>query len=607
MKYLQKIRERGTEYLNVLKISRRLLGTVWQVDRWLFLGSAAAASLPGIIPFINAYIYKLLIDQVVAVYGGARLNPGYLILLLSCRFATLFLQDLANAASSYFDILTWTKFPTYLYQAVLSKLAGLDVGYFEDSNFKNRLEKVKETYNWRVLNMISALFACLPSLCQFIIALGAITFLNPWLTLPILLVAVPAFINQTAYAKISWGVWEMNSENRKKFWYLSDLLQGGISIKEIKIFQMAGTFLDELMAIYNKFVRENTQVLNKQFIFNALFSILQTVVYMGIEVFIVLRALARRITIGDITYYTTVLINFQSGVTSLFRNFTQIYDQSQYVGEMFTILDTVPLIPHPEQPVPVDPQKTPKIEFKNVTFIYPGSTQKALDRFTLTINPGQKIALVGENGAGKTTLIKLLARFYDVTSGEILINGTNIKEIDLSSWYKTLGVLFQDFIRYEYPLKENIHFGKAENVLEMKEIIRAAQASGASDVAKRLPKGYDQMLGKIFDGGIDLSAGQWQKVALARGFLRSAPVLILDEPTAAIDAKAEAEIFNKVEQLAKDKTVIIISHRFSTVRNADKIYVIDAGRIVESGNHNQLLVKNGIYASLFKLQAKAYR
>ncbi len=596
-----------SEFRTTIKSSKRLLGLLWNIDKWLFTGNLISVSVPAIIPFVNAYIYKLIIDLIIAGVGSTDFDYQQLFWLIAMRVGTLFIQDAAFSAQNYFEMLLWTKFPVHLYQAVLTKLSDLDVQYFEDSSFKDRLEKVREAYAWRPLNMLSHLFYSFQGVLQVLIALVAIATLNWFLIFLILLVAIPTFVNQTHYAKITWGVWQDNSPYRKKFWYLSDLIQGGQSVKEIKIFQMAPKFLSELTNIYNKFVKDNAKVAKKQLRTNILFNMLGTGVYIGIEIFIILAAVAKRISIGDITYFTAVVSNFQNGVNGLFRNTSQLFDQSLYVQEMFEVLDIKSKITQPANAVKIDIHEGPKIEFRNVSFIYPGAGEKILNDFSLTIEPGQKIAFVGENGAGKTTIVKLLARFYDVNEGEILVNGINLKELDLPTWYKTLGVLFQDFIRYEYPFHENIYFGKIFEPENIEEIKHAAKLAGADTVASQLPKGYDQMLGKTFEGGIDLSAGQWQKVALARGFLRDAPILILDEPTAAIDAKAEAEIFDRVERLSKDKTVIIISHRFSTVRNADKIYVIEKGKIKEDGSHEQLMRENGTYATLFNLQAKGYK
>ncbi len=597
-----------TEFKASLITTKRLLGMLWKTDKWLFLGTTITVSIPAIIPFVNAYIYKLIIDLVVSnLTSTSAFNFDTLYLLIGIRIVSLFIQDAAFSAQSYFELLLWTKFPIRIYQLILTKLASLDLQYFEDSSFKDKLEKVRDAYQWRTVNMVSYTFYGFQSLLQFSIALVAIAMLNWLLIFLFLLAAIPIFVNQTNYAKISWGLWQQNSPYRKKFWYLADLIQGGQSVKEIKIFQTASIFLAELKDIYSRFVKDNTRVAKKQFGTNVFFNLFGVAIYIGIEVFIILSAIARRITIGDITYFTTVLNNFQNGVNGLFRNISQLYDQSLYVQEMFAVLDAEPKIIEPKAPKKLNTKKAPKIEFKNVTFAYPGTSKKVLKDFSLLIEPGQKIALVGENGAGKTTIIKLLSRFYDVDKGEILINGNNLKTLDLSYWYKTMGVLFQDFIKYEYPLRDNIYFGKAYEPQEIKEIIQAAKLAGADEVASQLPNSYDQMLGRTFEDGIELSAGQWQKVALARAYLRDAPVLIMDEPTAAIDAKAESEIFNRVEKLSKNKTVIIISHRFSTVRNADKIYVVERGRIIESGSHAELLKKQGTYSTLFNLQAKGYK
>jgi ATP-binding cassette subfamily B protein len=287
--------------------------------------------------------------------------------------------------------------------------------------------------------------------------------------------------------------------------------------------------------------------------------------------------------------------NFQTGLGGFFSNINAIFEQSLYVNSVFELMELEPKVKMPEHPIPLKIKAAPKIEFKNVSFKYPDTKNYILKNFSLSIESGEKVAFVGENGAGKSTMIKLLARFYDVDEGEILINGINIKDVDLSEWYK-----------YEASAKENINFGNID-LDDTQKIIDASVSAGSHQMIQKFENQYEQMLGRLFDQGIEPSGGQWQKIALARAFFRNAPVLVLDEPTASIDAKAESEIFNRVERLSKDKTVIIISHRFSTVRNADKIYVIDGGKIIESGEHHQLMKLDGHYAELFNLQAKGYR
>ena len=498
--------DKANEFKTTLKTTKRLLHLLWRVDRWLFIGSAVSVSVPAIIPFVNAYIYKLIIDLVVNAATGLPFRYDQLYLLIATRALTLFIQDAAFSAQHYFDMLLWTKFPVHLYQAVLTKLSRLDVEYFEDSSFKDRLEKVREAYAWRPLNMLSYSFYGFQNLLQFMIALGAIATLNWLLIFLVLLVSIPSFVNQTNYAKVTWGIWQQNSPYRKKFWYLSDLIQGGSSIKEIKIFHVAGKFLSELQDIYNKFVKDNTRVARKQLRINVGLNLFSLAVYISIELFIIMSAIARKISIGDVSYYTTVLNNFQQAVNGLFSNASSLFDAGLYVREVFELLDTTPKVVLPQKGVKIQTHKPTSIEFRNVSFSYPGSKRKVLDKFSLTIPPGQKIALVGENGAGKTTIVKLLSRFYDVTEGEIVIDGVNLKELDLPTWYKSLGVLFQDFIKYEYPLKDNIYFGKIYEPVNKHAIIKAARLSGADAVSSRLPKGYDQMLGKTFEDGVDLSA-----------------------------------------------------------------------------------------------------
>jgi len=317
---------------------------------------------------------------------------------------------------------------------------------------------------------------------------------------------------------------------------------------------------------------------------------------------------AGKLTIGQFTLYFQQTLNLAKSAEGVLDHYSSMNMRSRYIDQYFELLEYPNLIVLPDKPITIDEQPTPPIlEFKNVSFKYPESKRFILKNFNLTIGSGEKVALVGENGAGKSTLIKLILRFYDVTEGEILINGVNIRTVDLKTWHKQIGALFQDFIKYQFTFKENVIYGditKRNDVTALKEAIEKA---GADSYLTDLPKGIDQIVGKTFEEGVDLSGGQWQKLALARAFFRDAPILILDEPTSAIDAKAEYEIFQKVQQLQKDKTVVIISHRFSTVRNADRILVLNEGRIIEEGNHDSLIKKDGMYAELFNLQAQGYK
>lgn len=588
-------------------VSWRLLSLLWKIDKWLVLGNMLVVSIPAIIPLLIGYIFKLLIDQVILITSGRAPNNNLILLIVIAGFATYVFQSLAFSAQDFLGRLLYTKIPVSLYQMILSKVSSLDMAYFEDSEFKSTLEKVRDSYTFRPLNMMDNLLFTFQGLVQMIASLIVLASLNIYLIFVVILVAIPEFINRAKQSQLAWGIWDANSPFRKKFWYVSSLLQERDAIKEMKIFKLPSYFLTELKSLHEKFYQDNKNLAVKYLGINTLFNLFEGFAFIGILLYIIFQTIARRLTIGDISYYTSAATNFQNAIGGLFRNVVKLFEGSLYISSIFEVLDAKPKIKQVENPIEVKLNRPPLIEFRNVRFTYQGSTKPILKNFDLVINPGEKIALVGENGSGKTTIIKLLCRFYDVDRGEILINGKNIKDLDLESWYKAVGVLFQDFVKYEYSAKENIFFGKVYEKMELKKIIDSAISSGADPFIKKLEQGYEQMLGRTFEGGIELSVGQWQRLALARGFFRNAPILILDEPTASIDAKAEAEIFNRVEKLSKNKTVIIISHRFSTVRNADKIYVIDNGQIIESGSHKQLMEINGQYATLFNLQAKGYK
>ncbi len=605
MKFLKS--ERFLTIKDTFQTSIKTLKLVWTVDHSLFMGAFFTATIPAVVPFINIYIYKLVIDLVVKTVNGAAFNPSEFYTLIGFRILTYFIQDATFRTQEYIDKLLWTKVPIYLNQLVLGKLSSLDIQYYEDSEFRNLMERAKDGLGFRPQNLISSIMYGFQNLVQFVIAFAAIVHLNWVFVFLVILVTIPEFINQTIQSKFAWGIWGANTPLRKRFDYINRILVGPREAKEVRIFRLAKNFLIELKNIQEKFYKDNKKLAVRGYKTGLVFNGLSTLVFVGIEIYVIVQALAKKVTVGDISFYTGTVFNFQNGLGGFLRNLNNVFDHSLYVKSMFEVLDAKPLIKISKNAKKLNLKKPPLIEFKNISFTYPATENKILNNFSLTIKPGEKIAFVGENGAGKSTIIKLLTRFYDVDSGEILINGNNIKDLDLESWYEHLGVLFQDFNRYEDTVADNIYFGKVSTKKALKKIIESSVSAGSHSFVTKYEKGYEQMLGKVFDKGIEPSGGQWQKLALARAFFRGAPILILDEPTASIDAKAESEIFSRVEKLSIEKTVIIISHRFSTVRNADTIYVIDEGRIVESGKHEDLISLDGQYAHLFKLQAKGYQ
>lgn len=589
-----------------VRMSGNVLKIAWKTDRPLFMAYVITSLIPSFFPVITAYLYKLIIDTVVSIISGGVLT--YSVLYEYIIFAAIFQVFVSSihTINSYVELLLYTKLPIHINQLVLGKIITLDAQYFEDSDFKNTLEKVRQSAP-KPQNMVTQLVYLGQNVIQVIIGIVAIFHLNWVLMFVILITVIPEFFTRLTRSHVSWGMWSANSEIRKRYWYFQELLQEATSIKEIKLFALGKRFLAEMRDIQEKFYRENKSLAKKNMKIDISQSIFSTVIFAGIQMYVIFQVLLKRATIGDIQFYQSVIGQFSGALRGSFSSISNIFEDSLYIQSIFDVLNAPPLLPHAKSGISLDLSKPPQIEFKDVSFSYPGSKKKILKDVSLIIKPGEKVAFVGENGAGKSTLIRLLARFYDVESGEVLINGNNITDLNLTSWYDQLGVLFQDFSRYQHQVKDNIYFGNIKKPLIMKEIEKAARDGGSKEFIETFSEGYNQMLGRTFEGGEELSTGQWQKIALSRAFFRNAQVLILDEPTAAIDAKAESEIFQRVDRLSRDKTVIIISHRFSTVRHADRIYVIGKGGIVESGTHKELMKLDGTYAKLFRLQAKGYQ
>lgn len=601
----KRLQELPNRLRNTSRVVRRLLSLVWEMDRRVFVLAIFTATLPAVIPFVNAYIYKLVIDTVIAGIDGGAVDMRHLMVLFGSRVITYFLQDALYSTQSFIEQMLWTRFPMLIQKRLYDRVAMLDMAQLEDPTFHDKLEQAKDSFH-RPQNVISDIMFGCQSLVQFVIGFIAIVYLN-WLLIPfILIVAVPEFFCRLYEAQAGWSIWSWQSPLKRRASYLSWLLQHIPSIKELRIFSLAPLFTRETVGLQDQFYRENLVLSKRSYLFRLMFNALSTALFIGVEIYVILLAVARRVTIGDVSFYTQVVSSFQNGLGGLLRNISSLFEDSLYVQSLFEVLDTKPHMSKAKHPRTLRSLTPPSIVFDRVSFRYPLGEKDILTNVSFEIQPGEKIAFVGENGAGKSTLIKLLARFYDPTGGRILVDGHELREYDVADWHRHIGILFQDFNHYEDTVQRNIYYGNATQELDMTHIERAAQDGGAVPVIEGLEKKYEQMLGKSFEKGIELSAGQWQKIALARAYFRNAPVLILDEPTASIDAKAEYEIFQRVEQLSKEKTVILISHRFSTVRQADRILVLYEGKLLEQGSHDELVRKAGLYAELFGLQARGY-
>ena len=491
---------------------------------------------------------------------------------------------------------------------IIKKLIELDPATFEKPSFQSllaQIDGIKGTMQAHLVKFTSLI----NYVAKFITAAVVISTIFPIFIPLFIIAAVPIYITWSRARKRTWPYYvEKRSGVLRITQYIKTLLSSDSTSKEAVIFKTGPVLLSKVDTLRSIYFKNMNKAENPGMYEIVLASFLQFVVFIYTQYLTLNAVLKGTLSIGQFALVFQQSLNLALGAEEILNQYSSIDTRTKYLDKFFDFLNSEKVIKSPSNPITLSSSPTPAvIEFKNVSFKYPKTDRFILKDFNVKINSGEKIALVGENGGGKTTIIKLLLRFHDVTEGEILINGINIKELDLDKWHQLVGALFQDFIKYQFTFKENVIFGnldKKDNIELLKEAIKQ---SGADKYLEQLPKGIDQVVGKMFDEGIDLSGGQWQKLALARAFFRNAPLLILDEPTSAIDAKAEYEIFENVQKLQRDKTVIIISHRFSTVRNADRILVLDEGKIIEEGNHEKLMEKKGLYAELFNLQAEGYK
>ena len=556
-------------------------------------------------PLIQVFLLSKLLDLLAT---GKHLTFSDITSLVAFYLAASILKLLIYFISVIRGAGYEFSFGDYIELQIDKKLSELDPAVFESTKFQNLLAQMNGvkgsmfSYCDRMLRLIS-------SFTQLITAIVVVSTKFP-IFVPIIIASIiPLFLSLNKHRD---DIWVYMSKERglleRLLQYIRATFSSPATSKEVAIFKNGPALMEKFRRSKNSYYRRFEKDYNKTLFILLVSGLIQMTAFIITQAINLAAVFAGKLGIGQFTLYFQQTRNLASGAEGVLDNYSSMNMRTKYIDQYFELMDYSPSISSPKRPkmIPVKP-RPPILEFKNVSFKYPESERYILKDFNLVIKSVEKIALVGENGAGKSTLIKLILRFYDVTEGSILINGINIKDVNLSLWHKQIGALFQDFIKYQFSFKENVTFGDLSKKDDLEALKAALKKSGSDSFLRDLPKDIEQIVGKTFDDGVDLSGGQWQKLALARAFFRDAPILILDEPTAAIDAKAEYEIFERVQKLQKDKTVIIISHRFSTVRNADRILVLDEGRIVEEGSHEKLMKKKGLYAELFNIQAQGYK
>lgn len=558
-----------------------------------------------IYPFLQIFLLAKVIDLFTQTHlTNLSSFSGIIIIYLLASLIKLIFKSLLDVKEAFLQV----QMDGYIDLQISKKLTELDPATFEDPEFQNliaQLEGVKGTLQMHLVRFT----ALIDAVFKFITATVVVSLTFPLFAPIILIATIPSYLAWDKFRIKTWPYYvEKRSLVTRVTQYIKNLLSSDSTSKESIIFKTGNTLLSKISKEQKSYYREFGKA-NDPWAYKILFArVIQFGAFVYTQYFNLTRVFQGLLSVGQFALVFQQSLNLAFSAEEILNQYSSISARNKYLDKYFDFLNTSKTITSPLSPIAIPKSPIPHIiEFKNISFKYPQSERFILKNFTLTIKSGEKIALVGENGAGKTTLIKLLLRFYDVTEGEILINGLNIKDVDLDEWHKSLGALFQDFIKYQFTFKENVYLGDLAKTNQEKYLKDAIEKSGASKYLDDLPNGINQVVGKMFEGGVDLSGGQWQKLALARAFFRDAPILILDEPTSAIDAKAEYEIFQKAQELQKDKTVVIISHRFSTVRQADRILVLSQGKIIEEGSHEVLMKKNGLYAELFEIQAKGYR
>src|SRR5882672_8293071 len=596
--------------LAALKHVPPLVRLVFQTHRGYTVAIMALRAIRSLIPVAVPWIGKLIIDAVIAAGAAARAGGKpdweHLAVLVALELGIAVVGEGLARLSSLLESLLGDLFANRLSVRLMQHAATLDLAQFEDAEIYDHLERARRQTVGRI-GLFTLLLGTAQDLITLISLAGVLLLQLPWLLLLLTIAVLPAFLGEAHFASLGYSLLFQWTPERRLLDYLRYMGASDESAKEVKLFGLSDFLVGRYANLSEKFYQENKNLAIRRNLVSTLLVTVGTLGYYGAYAVIIYRTVMGDFTIGTLTFLAGSFRQSRSLIQSVLISLSSIYEQSLYLSDLFTFFDVRPsVVSKPGARAVPRPLQT-GFTFENVGFRYPGSERWAVRGLSFSFEPHERIALVGENGAGKTTLVKLLARLYDPDEGRILLDGVDLRDYDLDSLRKNIGIIFQDFVRYDFIMRENIGVSQIEALGDEARIREAAQRSLADSVVKRIPQGYDQMLGKRFDNGVELSGGEWQKVALARAYMREAQVLILDEPTAALDARAEYEVFLRFAELTKGKTAVLISHRFSTVRMADRILVLDKGQLLEIGSHEELLALNGRYAELFHLQAQGYR
>ena len=590
---------------NALSFIPRFFKEIWNINKGLFIISAICRLIAALLPVVILWIGKEIVDEILLHIELS--NPDYTRLwtYVAVEFGLIILSELFGRAISLTDGLLGDEYNIATSVKIIKKTNQINISQLEDPDYYDKLERARTQTTGRV-GLLSNVLAQAQSIITITSLIVGLIYFEPLLIILLVLSIIPAFINEIKFSQQQYSLARSWTSERRELDYLRFIGANNKTAKEIKLFGLTDFVVNRFKNLSNSYYLLNRKLSIRRASLGFLFNVLGTVAYYGAYVFIIFRVLTGVITLGELTFLSGSFNRLMKSLQDFFARFTRISESALYLKDYFDFID-MEVEDQSQETEPLPKSIEIGFEFRNVRFAYPESNSEVLKGVNFTLKAGEKMAFVGQNGAGKTTLIKLMLRFYEPTSGEILLDGININQFNKAEYQEYFGVIFQDFFRYEFTLRENIAIGHIDEVENLEKIKTAAQLSLANEVVGDLEFGYEQQLGRRFSNGVELSGGQWQKVALARAYMKNAKVMILDEPTSALDAKAESEVFTRFIGLTESKTSIIISHRFSTVRQADKIVVLKEGKILEVGTHIELMQNKLLYSELFTLQAEGYK